>query len=91
MHNASLQELAAALRAKTISSVELTRIFLARITEHADLNAFISVAPEVSLKQAALADARLAAGNAEADRKQTVNRNIEACNLVVKSAQCSRK
>jgi len=63
MHNASLQELASALRAKTISSVELTQLHLERIAAHADLNAFISVLPEASLAQARRADERLAAGN----------------------------
>jgi aspartyl-tRNA(Asn)/glutamyl-tRNA(Gln) amidotransferase subunit A len=65
MHRASLAELARELRAKRLSSVELTRGFLARIERHnAALNAFITVDPEKSLAQARAADARIAAGEA---------------------------
>ncbi|HSN19143.1 MAG TPA: Asp-tRNA(Asn)/Glu-tRNA(Gln) amidotransferase subunit GatA, partial [Usitatibacter sp.] len=65
MHRASLTRLARELRAKRLSSVELTRGFLERI-ERLDprLNAFITVDPERSLAQARAADARLAAGDA---------------------------
>jgi aspartyl-tRNA(Asn)/glutamyl-tRNA(Gln) amidotransferase subunit A len=65
MHRASLAELARELRAKRLSSVELTRGYLARIERHnAALNAFITVDPEKSLAQARSADARIAAGEA---------------------------
>jgi aspartyl-tRNA(Asn)/glutamyl-tRNA(Gln) amidotransferase subunit A len=61
--DASLTELAAALAAKRISSVELTRLFLDRIARlDGPLNAFITVDPERSLAQARAADRRLAAG-----------------------------
>ena len=65
MHRASLTRLARELRAKRLSSVELTRGFLERI-ERLDprLNAFITVDPERSLAQARAADARFAAGDA---------------------------
>jgi aspartyl-tRNA(Asn)/glutamyl-tRNA(Gln) amidotransferase subunit A len=60
MHNASLAELRAALDSKRISSVELTRLFLDRIAQHGELNAFITVDPEKSLAAAQAADGRLA-------------------------------
>ena len=64
MIGASLLELAAALRAKTISSVELTQGCLDRIARvNPTLNAFITVDPERSLAQARAADARIARGN----------------------------
>ena len=62
MINASLKELAAALAARTISSVELTGIFLDRIKRHETLNAFITVDAEKSLAQARAADERIARG-----------------------------
>ncbi len=66
MQNASLAQLGAALRARKISSVELTQLYLARIAKlNGDLNAYITVNPERSLAQARAADARLAAGTAE--------------------------
>jgi aspartyl-tRNA(Asn)/glutamyl-tRNA(Gln) amidotransferase subunit A len=62
---ASLKELAAALSAKKVSSVELTKLFLDRIGRHQpQLNAFITVDPEKSLAQARAADARIARGAA---------------------------
>jgi aspartyl-tRNA(Asn)/glutamyl-tRNA(Gln) amidotransferase subunit A len=64
--NSSLAELAAALAARKISSVELTELFLERIGRlDKVLNAFITVDPERSLDQARAADARIAAGRAE--------------------------
>jgi aspartyl-tRNA(Asn)/glutamyl-tRNA(Gln) amidotransferase subunit A len=57
----SLVELSAALAARNISSVELTRAFLARIGKlNRDLNAFITVDEERALAQAKRADERLA-------------------------------
>jgi aspartyl-tRNA(Asn)/glutamyl-tRNA(Gln) amidotransferase subunit A len=59
----SLTELAAGLRAREFSSVELTQMFLARIERaQGALNAFISVTREQALAQAAAADRELAAG-----------------------------
>ncbi|MDP4029674.1 MAG: Asp-tRNA(Asn)/Glu-tRNA(Gln) amidotransferase subunit GatA [Gallionella sp.] len=66
MINASLKQLSAALAAKTISSVELTQLYLNRIASlNPKLNAYITVRPETSLAQASVADARLAAGQAD--------------------------
>ena len=65
MINASLPQLGAELVAKRISSAELTGIFLERIERlNSQLNAFISVDPELSLRQAQQADAARAAGHA---------------------------
>ncbi len=64
MHNASLKELSAALAAKKISSVELTRALLERIGRFRQLNAFITVDADKSLAQAAQADARIGRGDA---------------------------
>jgi aspartyl-tRNA(Asn)/glutamyl-tRNA(Gln) amidotransferase subunit A len=63
--NATLKELGAALAAKAVSSVELTRTCLDRIARtQGTLNAFITVDPEKSLAQARLADERIARGEA---------------------------
>ena len=65
MHRASLAELARALRAKELSSVELTGAHLARIERfNPELNAFITVDAAKSLAQARAADERLARGDA---------------------------
>src|SRR5476651_340688 len=65
MHNATLAALSAKLRAKEVSSVEVTKHFLARIAgANARLNAFITVDEEKSLAQARAADARIAKGGA---------------------------
>ena len=67
MIHSSLTQLGAALRAKQISSVELTQLYLDRVAKlNPQLNAFITVNPEKSLAQARAADARIAAGKAEA-------------------------
>jgi aspartyl-tRNA(Asn)/glutamyl-tRNA(Gln) amidotransferase subunit A len=52
------------LAAKDVSAVELARAYLARIDAHRELNAFLDVRPEVTLAQAAAADARIARGEA---------------------------
>ncbi len=65
MHNKTISQLATALREGEVSSVELTRHFLDRIGQHADLNAFITVDEEGALAAAKAADDRLAAGNAD--------------------------
>jgi aspartyl-tRNA(Asn)/glutamyl-tRNA(Gln) amidotransferase subunit A len=63
LHLAPIAHLAAALRQKKLSSVELTRHFLARIEQHdSKLNSFVTVCAESALKEAAAADARLAKG-----------------------------
>jgi aspartyl-tRNA(Asn)/glutamyl-tRNA(Gln) amidotransferase subunit A len=63
--DSSLAELQAALAAKKVSSVELTRAFLARIQQvDGALNAFVAVDEETSLAQARAADERRARGEA---------------------------
>ncbi|HXU42346.1 MAG TPA: Asp-tRNA(Asn)/Glu-tRNA(Gln) amidotransferase subunit GatA [Burkholderiales bacterium] len=67
MLDASLAELSAALTAKKVSSVELTRQFLDRIARlNGDLNAFIrpEKTRDVALQQARRADERRARGDA---------------------------
>ena len=64
MHTKTLTELAQGLRSGEFSSVELTQHFLARIHQHKDLNAYITVTEELALAQAKAADARLASGSA---------------------------
>ena len=65
MHNLSLRELAAGLRARQFSSRELTQHFLARIARlDPALNSFVTVCADAALTEADLADARLAAGEA---------------------------
>ena len=63
LHHMGLTELAAGLRARRFSSVELAQAFLGRIeASQPTLNAFISVTREQALADAAAADRTLAAG-----------------------------
>jgi aspartyl-tRNA(Asn)/glutamyl-tRNA(Gln) amidotransferase subunit A len=62
---ASISEISAALHAKRLSSVELTRRLLDRVARlNPVLNAFITVDPERALADARAADAAIAAGTA---------------------------
>jgi aspartyl-tRNA(Asn)/glutamyl-tRNA(Gln) amidotransferase subunit A len=66
MINASLNELAQALAAKQISSVELTQLFLERAQRlNPRLNAFVTLDPEASFAQARAADERISGGRLE--------------------------
>jgi aspartyl-tRNA(Asn)/glutamyl-tRNA(Gln) amidotransferase subunit A len=63
LHHIGLAALAAGLRARRFSSVEVTAAFLKRIEQaQGALNAFISVTRESALAEAAAADRALAAG-----------------------------
>jgi len=65
LHEQSIVQLGAALRAGELSSAELTRYMLQRIKSHdAVLNSFITVTEELALAQAEAADRRIAAGEA---------------------------
>ncbi|MEZ0247019.1 MAG: Asp-tRNA(Asn)/Glu-tRNA(Gln) amidotransferase subunit GatA [Methylophilaceae bacterium] len=65
MINSSLKELATLLAGKKISSLELTREFLARIGRfNPKINAYVTLDEEKTLAQAHAADARIAKGEA---------------------------
>ncbi len=65
MHNKTLAELAAGLKAREFSSAELTQAFLARIAKYDEaLNSFITVTAGQAGEQALAADAQLAKGGA---------------------------
>jgi len=64
LHDLTVAELSKALRTRAVSSIELTRAYLARIAQHQQgLNAFISILHDAALAEAEQADARLAAGD----------------------------
>ncbi len=90
MHNKTLSELAAGLRGKQFSSVELTQYFLARIKQHHDLNAFISVTEDLALAQAQAADQRLASGDVSALTGIPIGQKDIFCTLGVKTS-CGSK
>ncbi len=63
LHNLSVGELAERLRLRELSSVELTRHFLARIERlNPALNALITLTADAALAAAAAADRRLKDG-----------------------------
>jgi aspartyl-tRNA(Asn)/glutamyl-tRNA(Gln) amidotransferase subunit A len=63
MHEATIAQLAQELKSRKISSQELTKHFLERISRlDEDLNAFITITQNDALAQAKAADARLASG-----------------------------
>jgi aspartyl-tRNA(Asn)/glutamyl-tRNA(Gln) amidotransferase subunit A len=67
MINSSLKQFSQMLAKKEISSVELTEAFLKRIDAlNPDINAYVTLDKEKTLTQAKAADARIAAGKAEA-------------------------
>ena len=64
LHRMTVAELGRQLDAKAVSSVELTKHFLARVAKHEQLGAFLCTDESVALKQAEAADARRAQGPA---------------------------
>jgi len=90
MHNLTLSELAAGLRSKEFSSVELTQAFLNRVRQHQDLNAFITVSEEGALQQAQAADQRLSAGDASALTGIPIAQKDIFCTLGIKTS-CGSK
>lgn len=63
MYNKTIPELAAGLRSGAFSSLELTQHFLDRITQQAELNAYITVTEENALQAAKVADIKIAQGD----------------------------
>lgn len=67
MQDLSVLEMSEALVKKKISSVELTKYYLDRISQlDSSLNSFITVCPELALEQAKQADQRIQKGEASA-------------------------
>jgi len=62
LHDLTLAQLAATLRSKEVSAVEVARHFLDRGARHEALGAYLAVDEDVTLAQARLADERIAAG-----------------------------
>ena len=62
LHQLGVAALAAQLRAKTLSSVEAARHFLARAQAHRHLGAFLAIDEEATLAQARAQDALIARG-----------------------------
>jgi aspartyl-tRNA(Asn)/glutamyl-tRNA(Gln) amidotransferase subunit A len=63
LHDLTVAELAAKLRSKQVSAVEVARHFLARGAAHEALGAYLATNEDVTLAQAKAADARIAAGD----------------------------
>ncbi len=63
LHDLTVAELAAELRSKEVSSVEVARHFLARGAAHEALGAYLATDDGATLAQAAAADKRIAAGD----------------------------
>lgn len=67
MHQLTIAQLVKGLRNKDFSSTEVTQHYLERIARlDKTYNSYITVTPELALSQAAVADKRLAAGDAPA-------------------------
>ncbi|MEJ5216690.1 Asp-tRNA(Asn)/Glu-tRNA(Gln) amidotransferase subunit GatA [Cognatishimia sp. D5M38] len=66
LNKLTLAEARDKLRAKDVTSVELTEACLTAIEGSSALNAFVHNTPEIAMEQAKAADARLAAGDAPA-------------------------
>ena len=64
LHRLGVAALAAKLRARDVSAVEVAQHFLARGKSHASLGAYLDVNEEVTLAQARSADAAIASGKA---------------------------
>jgi aspartyl-tRNA(Asn)/glutamyl-tRNA(Gln) amidotransferase subunit A len=64
LHDLTVTQLVAQLRAHKVSALETAQHFLARARAHAELGAFLDFNEEATLAQARAADAALAAGSA---------------------------
>lgn len=66
MHNLTIKQMSEKLRAGEFTSVQLTQHYLDRIEQYdAELNAYITVTPELAISMAEEADRKIAAGEAE--------------------------
>ncbi|MDA3807445.1 MAG: Asp-tRNA(Asn)/Glu-tRNA(Gln) amidotransferase subunit GatA [Thiomicrorhabdus sp.] len=66
MHNLTIKQMSEKLHSGEITSVQLTQHYLDRISQYdGDLNAFVTVTPELALSMAEAADQKIAAGDAE--------------------------
>ena len=63
-HTQTVAGLGRLLQSGQASATELAQHFLARSQARADINAYLSIDADATLQQAALADARIAAGQA---------------------------
>ena len=63
MHQHTLAQHRESLHSKEYSCEELTRHYLDRIEQHADLNAFVTVTEDLAMEQAKKADQQLSSGN----------------------------
>jgi aspartyl-tRNA(Asn)/glutamyl-tRNA(Gln) amidotransferase subunit A len=90
MHTKTLTELSLGLRSGAFSSVELTQAFLQRISQHQDLNAYITVTEELALQQALAADVRLANDMADCLTGIPIAQKDIFCTLDVKTT-CGSK
>src|ERR1700744_537751 len=77
----TLAEARDALKAKKISSTELTKAFVAAVEQGRPLNAFVTETPEKALAMAAASDARIAKGEAGA---------LEGLPLAIKDLFCTK-
>src|SRR5574337_280237 len=64
LHDLGVARLAAALRERQVSAVEAAQHFLARAKGHQGLGAYVAIDEDVTLAQARVQDAAIAAGNA---------------------------
>ncbi|MBN2864564.1 MAG: Asp-tRNA(Asn)/Glu-tRNA(Gln) amidotransferase subunit GatA [Thiotrichales bacterium] len=66
MHNLTIKQMSEKLQAGEITSVQLTQHYLDRISKFdPELNAFVTVTPELAIAMAEEADKKIAAGEAE--------------------------
>lgn len=78
------------LAAKDITAVELTEAYLAAVDAARDLNIFITETPERALADAAAADARIQAGDAEAMTGMPIAQKDLFCTEGVRTTAASR-
>ena len=91
LHEQSLAQLSAGLRAGELSSLELTQHMLQRVNAHdAGLNSFVTVTAEQALAEARAADERIGAGDATALTGIPIAHKDIFCTLDVRTSCGSR-